>query len=98
MERSDFETSVKRAQFARSHTRVDGSIITDFKWVTGRWKWWPDRTTVSCKVWNEQGGPALTGLHRKTYWLCVGWSRIEVLQGDNPVDVLQNGGKGDGGA
>ena len=96
MERSDFETSTKRARVAQSRTRVSGNIMRDFKWVTGRWKWWPDQTTVSCQVWNERGGPALNGLHRRTYWLCMGWSRIEVFPVNDAVDDLQNGGLGDG--
>lgn len=98
MERSDFETSTERARVAHSRTRVNGSVTKDFKWVTGRWCWWPDQTMVSCQVWNEHGGPALNGLQRRIYWLCMGWSKIEVFPVVDQVDTIQNGGRGDGGA
>ena len=97
----DFEehalmTSRERAQRAQTRTRIDGNIIKDFTWKTGRWYWRIHRECGLGKWWNQEGGTAPGMAWKKTYWLCLGWSRIEVLPEPDPVDTLQNGGLGNG--
>jgi hypothetical protein len=93
MERSDFEHSLKRASQWKSRTRIAGTVTRDFMLITGRWRWYPERFKQQLYIWNPNGGPALDGAHIRTYWLCMGWSAIEVFPGDDPRDTLQNGGK-----
>jgi len=93
MERSDFENSTKKAQRYLTRSRVSGLVTKDFMWATGRWRWWPERFTQAVFLWNPEGGAALNGVHRRTYWLCMGWSRIEVRPDVDHVDTIQNGGR-----
>lgn len=80
MQRSDFEDATKKAQRHWTRSRVVGSITRDFMWVTGRWRWWPERSEQPVQLWNIAGGPAIPGMQRRTYWLCMGWSRIEIFE------------------
>jgi hypothetical protein len=95
-EQENFKTSEARAKRARSRTvlrkSIDGDCVIDFKWITGQWCWLPRSESGKGFMWNPSGGPALNTLYKKTYWLCMGWSRIDILPEDNPVDVIQNGG------
>jgi hypothetical protein len=99
MDGADFEQSAARARKAQSRSRTVGLVTKDFMWITGRWRWWPESTTMPTRIWNPEGGAALFGFHRRTYWLCLGWSRIEVVPHDDPRDTIQHGQGGhDGGA
>jgi hypothetical protein len=91
MDREDFETSQARARKAMTRPRVSGPTIRDFKFITGRWCWLPDRSESVLPIWNPEGGPANSAFQRKVYWLCMGWSRMEMLAGDDPRVQLQRG-------
>lgn len=97
MDREDFETSRARSRSAGSRTKTVGNVTKDFKAQTGKWLWWPETTERFISVWNPEMGPALSAFQRVTYWLCLGWSRIEIVAPDDPRDGIQNGGH-DGGA
>jgi hypothetical protein len=83
-EQANFETSRARALKAVTRSKTMGLVTTYFKWRTGRWVWVPERTAYVGPLWNISGGPSLTGLYQKTYWLCLGWARIEELAEDDP--------------
>ena len=97
-DRHAYETSIERAQRAVTRSRSRGNIVKDFQRKTGLWYWFPHTISGKGFFFNPSGGPALNTLYKKTYWLCFGWSTIELLPEDNPVDTIQNGGLGNGGA
>lgn len=98
MDRTDFETSTKRAKRAQSQTRIFGNLVTDFKWVTRtetgriRWQWLPRIEEAMVPLWNPSGGPALLGYSKRTYWLCLGWSLLEFIPEDDPRATYGIGG------
>lgn len=92
MEQEDYERSLKRAKRARSRTRTHGTVVSDFKWWTGRWHWWPKRTERVCHGWNPTGGPALMLYHCVVYWLCLGFSQMEQLGVNDPRAIVESNG------
>jgi hypothetical protein len=97
-EQHAYETSSGRAKQHASRTRIKENVVRDFSWSTGLWYWMPKTEKGPGLYWNPSSGPALKTKWKKTYWLCLGWSRIEILPVDDPVDTIQNGGLGNGGA
>jgi hypothetical protein len=86
MEQEDYSRSSSRARLARSFSRASGLVVRDFKPLTRdfetnrvRWHWFPVIEESILPIWNPEGGPALRGALKKTYWLCMGWSRMELL-------------------
>lgn len=97
-DRHSYETSLERAQRAVTRSRSHGNIVKDFQRKTGLWYWLPHREHGRGFYFNPQGGKAFDTIYHKTYWLCMGWSTVEILPAENPVDTIQNGGLGNGGA
>lgn len=100
MEQEDFERSTGRAHQARTYTWMRGLVTKDFKLVTRkpesgrvRWHWLPMVQESVMPIWNPDGGPALSGYLKKTYWLCMGWSRMELLESDDPRTQCHTGGQ-----
>lgn len=97
MDRIDFETSTARAKEAQSRTTIKGAVVCDFKGMTRRdsgairWHWVPHVEEYVYPIFNPDGGPAFMGYHRKTYWLCMGWSHLEILEPDDPRAKTQSG-------
>lgn len=85
----DFTVTQQRAFKARTHPRVNGSIVKDFTWRTlpaiGRksWYWLPKTFTVHGYGWSTTRFPAARIVQVQKYWLCMGWSTITEEISDN---------------